>query len=135
MGNKGKILCAYNGCRFYFILLLKQLLTKNENLEINGLIENNVRIMQYLFNECKMFDLCNFTLSKLKEACKDYKILSEKCKSKFKHKKIKNWDDVEFYRNEVVPYLELDLISMKEIFYHFWFYSICFIPCCSNQAH
>ena len=26
MENKGKILCAYNGCRFDFILLLKQLL-------------------------------------------------------------------------------------------------------------
>ena len=72
--------------------------------------------MQYLFNECKMFDLCNFTLSKLKEACKDYKISSEKYKSKFEHDKIKNWNDVEFYRNEVVPYLELDLISMKELF-------------------
>ena len=49
-------LSAYNGCRFYFILLLKQLLIQNENLEFNGLIENNGRIMQYLFNECKMFD-------------------------------------------------------------------------------
>ena len=65
MRNPGKILRAYNGCRFDFILLLKQLLTQNENLEVNGLIENNGRIMQYLFNECKMFDLCNFTLSKL----------------------------------------------------------------------
>ena len=119
MENKGKILCAYNGCRFDFILLLKQLLLDNENLEINGLIENNGRIMQYLFNECKMFDLCNFTLSKLEEACKDYKISEDKCKSNFKHEKIKNWYDVEFYRNEIVPYLELYLISMKEIFYLF----------------
>ena len=45
MENPGKILCAYNGCRFYFILLLKQLLIQNQNLEINGLIENNGRIM------------------------------------------------------------------------------------------
>ena len=51
MRNQGKILYAYNGCRFDFILLLKQLLLQNENLEINGLIENNGRIMQYLFNE------------------------------------------------------------------------------------
>ena len=35
-----------------------------------------------------MFDLCNFTLSELEEACKDYKISEEKCKSKFKHEKI-----------------------------------------------
>ena len=119
MGNKGKILCAYNGCRFDFILLLKQLLLQNENLEINGLIESNGRIMQYLFNECRMFDLCNFTLSKLTDACKDYKISEDKCKSDFKHDKIKSWDDVEFYRNEIIPYLELDLISMKEIFYLF----------------
>ena len=75
--------------------------------------------MQYLFNECKMFDLCNFTLSTLEEACKDYKIAENKCKSSFKHENIKNWNDVEFYKNEVVPYLELDLISMKEIFYLF----------------
>ena len=75
--------------------------------------------MEYLFNECKMFDLCNFTLSTFEEACKDYKIAEDKCKSKFEHDKIKSWDDVEFYRNKVVPYLELDLISMKEIFYFF----------------
>ena len=62
-----------------------------------------------------MFDLCNFTLSELVVACKDYKISEEKCKSEFDHEKIKSWEDVEFYRNEVVPYLELDLISMKEI--------------------
>ena len=99
-----------------FILLLKQLLLDNENLEINGLIENNGRIMQYLFNECRMFDLCNFTMTSLKDACNDYKISAEKCKSEFNHEKIKSWEDVEFYRNEVVPYLQLDLVSMKELY-------------------
>ena len=74
MENPGKILYAYNGCRFDFILLLRQLLSQIENLEINVLIENNGRIMQYLFNECKMFDLCNFTLSSLDDACNDYKL-------------------------------------------------------------
>ena len=63
-----------------------------------------------------MFDLCNFTMTSLKDACNDYKISKDKCKSEFKHDKIKSWNDIEFYRNEVIPYLELDLISMKEIF-------------------
>ena len=118
MQNPNKILCAYNGCRFYFILLLKELLN-NDNMEVSGLIENGGRIMQYLINDSKMFDLCNFTMSSLKDACADYKISSNKCKSEFDHNKIKNWNDVELYKNEVVPYLKLDLISMKELFYIF----------------
>ena len=55
----------------------------------------------------------NFTMTSLKVACNDYKISADKCKSEFKHDKIKSWNDVEFYRNEVLPYLELDLISIK----------------------
>ena len=118
MKNPNKILCAYNGSRFDFILLLKELLN-NHNVEIGGLIENAGRIMQYVTNESKMFDLCNFTMSSLKAACDDYKIAGDKRKSEFDHNKIKSWRDVELYRNEVVPYLELDLISMKELFYVF----------------
>ena len=63
-----------------------------------------------------MFDLCNFTMTSLKDACNDYKISKDKCKSEFDHNKIKSWEDLELYRNEVLPYLELDLISMKELF-------------------
>ena len=37
MKNPNKILCAYNGSRFDFILLLKELLN-NHNVEIGGLI-------------------------------------------------------------------------------------------------
>ena len=119
MRNPGKILCTYNGCKFYFILLFKQLFLSNDKLEINGLIENNGRIMQYVFNECKLIDLYNFTMISLKDACSDYKISSDKCKSEFDHNKIKIWADVELYKNEVFPYLELDLISIKELFFIF----------------
>ena len=88
-----------------FILLLKQLLLDNENLEINGLIDNNGRIMQYLFNECRMFDLCNFTLSKLEDACNDYKISSEKCKSKFEHDSIRQHHYYSYVHLEIIYYI------------------------------
>ena len=55
-------------------------------------------------------------MTRLKDACDDYKISADKCKSEFNHNKIKSWEDVELYKNEVLPYLELDLISMKELF-------------------
>ncbi len=48
------------------------------------------------------------------KACKDFKIKNEK--SPFAHKKIKNWDDVEKYKPEVLPYLELDVKGLKELF-------------------
>ncbi len=71
---------------------------------------------KYGKEECenKVFDLYLFVMSSLDKACNDFKIKNKK--SSFDHIKIKNWDDVEKYKSEVLPYLELDVKGLKELF-------------------
>ena len=114
LNNQDKKLCAYNGGRFDYIILIKGLIENNVN--ISDFIKSNGRLLQYIFNGNSIFDLYNFTMTSLKNTCDDYKISKDKCKSEFDHNKKKSWADVELYRSEILPYLELDLISMKELF-------------------
>jgi len=113
-----KIFVAYNGGRFDFILLLRELINV-PTIKINGYLKNGSRLLNYEFNGNKIFDLYNFTLCSLKDACESYKIDADKCKSEFNHNLINSWDDVETYKSEILPYLQLDLISMKELFIKF----------------
>ena len=112
---KDKYLCAFNGGRFDNIILFKELI--NKNVEMGGYLKNNGRLMQYSFNGNKMFDLYNHITSSLEKACKDYGICKDKSKIEFDHKKMNNRNDVEKHREEVLKYLNKDLVSMKELFY------------------
>ena len=53
----------------------------------------------------------------MKDACESYKL--DYIKSEFDHNKIKNWDDVYKYKNEVLPYLKLDVLSLNELIIKF----------------
>lgn len=110
---KDVIINAYNGSGFDFYFLLNEL--SNRNVEVTNLILNNGRLMGFQFGKnVKVFDLCLFSLCSLETACEDFKLNFRK--SQFDHKKIKCWDDVEKYRNEVEPYLNLDVMVLKELF-------------------
>ena len=111
---KDKQLCAFNGGRFDNILLFKELI--NRNITMSNYIKNNGRLLQYSFNNNKMFDLYNHIGTSLKDACKNYCISQDKSKKEFDHSLMNNWNDVEYYRNDVIPYLHMDLVSMKELF-------------------
>ena len=62
----------------------------------------------------KVFDSYLFIMTSLDKACKDFKI--ENAKTSFDHKKIKTWDDTDKYKSEVLPYLKLDVLGLKELF-------------------
>jgi hypothetical protein len=82
------------------------------------MILNNGKLMSLEFgNGNKIFDLCLFLTCSLDSACKDYKIINSK--SKFDHTLIKTWEDTEKYRKQVEPYLDLDVLALKELFEKF----------------
>lgn len=116
--QKNKILCAYNGSSFDFHFLMNQLVMDGE--EIKDMIMSNGRIMTFTFGEnIRCWDLCLFTLSPLKNACKDFKVSAENEKTEFDHFKMTSWDKVEEYRPEVEPYLKRDVMGMKEVYEKF----------------
>ena len=62
----------------------------------------------------KVFDLYLLIMTSLDKACKDFII--ENAKSKFDHKKIKSLKDTDKHKKEVLAYLRLDVLGLKELF-------------------
>jgi hypothetical protein len=118
MNQREKILCAYNGSSFDFHFLLNQLIMDGQ--EVKDMILSNGRIMSFTFGDnIRCWDLCLFTLSPLKNACKDFKVSQDNAKTEFDHFKMTSWAKVEEYRHEVEPYLKRDVLGMKEVYENF----------------
>ena len=115
MVQKDKVVCAYNGCGFDFHFLMDELLKRGDKIE-NVILSSN-RLMTFKFGENnRCWDICLFTLSSLKDACKSFGVSEENAKTEFDHFKIKSWEDVYKYRDEVEPYVKRDVLGMKEVF-------------------
>jgi hypothetical protein len=115
MIQKDKIVCAYNGAGFDYHFLMNELICKGE--KIDNMILSNNRLMTFKFGENnRCWDICLFTLSSLKDACKSFGVSGENAKTEFDHFKIKSWEDVYKYRHEVEPYVKRDVMGMKEVF-------------------
>ena len=118
MTQEDKILSAYNGAGFDFHFLMSEMLARSEQLD--KCIINNGRILSFTFGKnIRCWDLCLFTLSSLKNACRDFGVSGENAKTEFDHFKIKSWNDVHTYRSEVEPYIKRDVMGMKEVFEKF----------------
>ena len=110
-----KFICAYNGSGFDFYFLLQEL--QRKNVEVNNLVLNNGRLMTFEFNDIKCIDLYLFIKVSLNDACESFEL--DVKKGDFDHQLIKNWESVEFYKNDWMPYLENDVLSMRELFITF----------------
>ena len=111
--QKNKILTAYNGANFDFYFLINKLCDMNQ--DVRNIILSNGRVLSFEYGDGnKVFDLCQFVMTSLDNACKAFKI--KNAKSSFEHKKIQSWEDVETYRCEVEPYLKTDVMALRELF-------------------
>ena len=114
---KGKTICAYNGAGFDFYMLINRLVDKGIEIDTKSFILSNGALLSFHFNGNKVFDLYRFIMTGLDKACKDYKI--ENKKLKFDVCKVQSWEDVDKYKDEVYPYLEYDVKSLRELFFTF----------------
>lgn len=114
--KKNKIITAYNGSGFDFYFLIDELTSRG--VDVKNIILSNGKVMSFTFGDGnKVFDLYLFIMSSLDKACKDFKI--ENAKSSFDHSKIKTWADTEKHKEEVDPYLKLDVLGLRELFIKF----------------
>jgi hypothetical protein len=114
IGFENKIITAYNGSSFDFYFLIDQLTARGINIDNDSFIVNNGKLISFKYGTNRVFDLYLFVMTSLDKACKDFKI--ENAKSSFQHEKMKTWDDIEKYKNEVIPYLKIDVLALKELF-------------------
>ena len=111
-----KNICAYNGSGFDFYFLIDEL--TNRGVKVSNLILSNGRLLSFCYgNNNKVSDLYLFIMSSLDDACKDFKIINGK--SKFEHSLMKTWEDVEKYKNDVIPYLQKDVFALTELYITF----------------
>ena len=81
------------------------------DIKIKNLLQKESDLLNFTFNGNKMVDLCRCLNCSLKNASDNFKINADKCKLDFDHTKINNWNDVENYKSEVLPYLKNDLLA------------------------
>ena len=110
--QKGKTFIAHNGSRFDNYFLITELIkTGNTPKDI---ILNNGALMSFKFGENnKMLDSINFLMCPLGKAGKSFGLDPKFWKSDFNHSKIKSWEDTQTHKNEVVDYLDLDVLCLK----------------------
>ncbi len=110
--QENKIFIAHNGSRFDNYFLINEMI--KQDITPKKLLCNNGAYMSFLFGKGnKVIDSINFLSCSLKDACKSFDIPQEFWKSEFDHRKIKTWEDTEKYKDEVIAYLDLDVISLK----------------------
>lgn len=106
------IFVFYNGSRFDFWFILRWLLKHNiKIIEILREKKSN-KIMRMEFGQVKLWDLCLFSLCSLNDLGKGLSIPSEYRKKEFDHKKMKTWNDVMEYKDEVKNYLYYDVLCL-----------------------
>jgi len=116
LSYENKTICAYNGARFDFYLLIDKLTERG--VDIHDIILANGSILSFKFGKNnKVFDLCRFIMSSLEDACESYNIFNKKME--FDVLKIKSWDLAEKFRHQVEPYLKYDVLSLRELFFTF----------------
>lgn len=107
-------LVYYNGSRFDCYFVYNNLVKRN--IQIDNVILANGSYKKFTFNGISVFDLNLHLTGSLRSNCKAFGVEADKSKGEFDHKLIKEWSDVEKYHEQWYPYLELDIISMRELY-------------------
>lgn len=112
--QENKIFIAHNGSRFDNYFLFQEMIDRG--VPPQKIIMNNGAIMSFQFGKGnKAIDSINFLMCPLGSAGEAFKIPKEYWKSEFNHSKIKTWEDTEKYKDEVIAYLDLDILCLKKV--------------------
>lgn len=99
--DRGVILIAYNGARFDFVILVRELIIRQTPLYVNQFMINKSELLSFTIHhrerpkvQHKIWDLYKFTLSSLSAACKSAGVPLQK--STFPHDFITSWDSLDY---------------------------------------
>jgi hypothetical protein len=113
-GTYNKTIVSFNGAKYDNFMLLNAL-SKN-GIKPEKIIINNGRILLISFQGNKVIDLAQFIPNtSLEKACKDFQ--TESRKTEFDHSKMRSWDDVDKFRDEVEPYMVNDVRCLCDLFF------------------
>jgi hypothetical protein len=119
------LLNFYNGSRYDLYFIYKYLMEAKYEITSNIFSNGSFKKLCFKINnplnhnipiQFETFDLCLHLSCSLDNACKSYNISQELSKGSFNHNLIKSWSDVDIYENQWKPYLNLDVISLRELY-------------------
>ena len=122
--NEGKTYIAFNGAKFDFYFIQNAILNKTNHKPRH--INSNGRLLSLCWGgkyvedidrwvgESRVWDTALFMPGfSLKSACKAFDTKNKK--GDFDHTKMRSWSDVYKYKNEVLPYLRSDVLSLRDL--------------------
>jgi len=113
---KEGVIYFFNGSAFDLIPILHYLLSHGISLEDKAIIKQGKRIISLkLPNSVIMRDACLMIPSSLDSACKSFSVPSDLTKGDFDHSKVFSYASAEIWRDEVIPYLKNDCLSLRWI--------------------
>lgn len=120
------ILCAFNGYRYDFHLMLQKIIERNIN---HDFVLSSGRLIKLDFLNYKVFDLCAFLSSSLEDACTDFKVSDDIKKSSFDFLRVRSYNDAikEDVQKDCREYLRRDVMCMVDL--HEKFSDIVFNKC------
>lgn len=113
-GRKQFTMVFYNGSRFDLYFVYKEL--QKRNVEVSNLIHSDGGYKSFKFGNITTFDLNLHLVGSLASNCDAFGVAGDKKKGDFNHTLMKDWSDVAKYRDDWLPYLRLDIASMREVY-------------------
>lgn len=107
-------LVFYNGSRFDLYFVYEKLVLAK--VPVKKMIFSDGAYKTFEFNKITVFDLNMHIPGSLKSNCAAFGVAQDKSKGDFNHKKMITWNSVDEFEKEWKPYLELDIISMREMY-------------------
>lgn len=111
--HKKQFAVAYNGSRFDFYFVFRELL--NQGIKVKDYILNNGALLGFTIehNNLCFWDINQHIGGSLKNALVDFHCKT--MKGDFDHFKMKSWEDVDTYKHEWESYLESDVYGLYEL--------------------
>lgn len=115
--NVRGIVWWFNGSRFDMLLLEAYFIANNIRIIRNTMSRSSMISMVIHGNrgEITFKDMARFTFGTLAQNCKSFGLPVDESKTDFDHNKMKSWDDVELYKDEVIEYARMDAVSLAGV--------------------
>lgn len=102
----------YNGARFDFWFILRWVLANKIRVGRFVREPKSNKLMVLEFENVRLWDLCLFTMTSLKQLCVDFGVPDKFRKGDFDHRKIFSWGSARQHQKEVKEYLYFDVIAL-----------------------
>ncbi len=121
--NCSGIIWFFNGSRFDNFFILEWILENKIQYDESSILMTSSTLLSIKFKTRKGWlqikDLAKFLDGSLAENCKSFGLKKDESKTDFDHLKMKSWENVYEFKEEVEEYLKMDIYSLRSVYMRF----------------